>query len=1706
MLSKRHSAGTVTQPKRGGSFIGFACLTSIAFLIPCGAMQGQTFTPVAPLSFVKTFGGTDPLPQIIEITAGGSNFDFNRVATTNSGGNWLSTAAVGFNCCATPRAITVLVTTSASMPVGTYTGQITFTAFNNPSVSMLVPVSLTVQPAGSPFFNNIPGQLSFTLKTLGTKIANRTIQVVNGGGGTLNWAVAGSTADGGNWLTVSPGSGTAPSLVTVGVTVSNLPASGGVPGKFTGQLVFTQASGGSVTVPVSVVVDTNSFSQINRLSFSKVFGGSDPLPQVVTVPSNGANFNIDTDVYTSSGGSWLKVVPVGFNCCTTPRAVNVVVTTNVAMPVGTYAGEIVFTGPEGNGAASMTVPVTLTVEPTGGAFFNNLPGQLSFALETSGARITSQAIQVLNGGQGNLNWTVAKTTADGGDWLTVSVTSGTAPSEVNVGISVANLPGGGVVPGQFIGELVFFNSGGGTVTVPVTVVVGNNIFRQVNGIGFEKVFGGSDPLPQVLTVPSTGNNFNFDTNWYTSSGGNWLKVVAVGFNCCATPRAVNVVVTTDVAMPVGTYTGEIVFTGPEINGASAITVPVTLTVKPAGAPFFNNVPGHLAFSLKTQNTKLTNQTFQLVNGGQGSLDWSVTASTADGGDWLTVSPGSGTAPSLVTVGVVVGNLPNSGGAPGQFIGQLVFSQAGGGSVTVPVSVVVGADIFRQVNGISFTKVFGGKDPLPEELLIASTGTNFNFDTNVYTSSGGAWLKAVAVGFNCCTTPRAVTAAVMADPTLPVGTYAGEIVFTGPEGNGGSAITVPVTLTIVPPTATFIDDVQGGMSFSFTPGAGDPAMQEVQLRKRGPGTLDWTLDATTSDGGNWLTVSAMAGTFPATVQVGVAASALPSGGLVAGSFVGELVFRSAGSTATIPVSVTVGANVYVQLPAITFTKPFGGANPPSKDVTIASTGNNYDFDHNWYTATGSPWLSVTVAGFNCCATPRAITANIVAGPSLPVGTYTGEIVTTVEGNGSSAMTIPVILTVTGSTPPTITSVTPNSGQAGQTLTSVAIVGLNTHFVQGTTTASFGAGITVNSLTVTSATTATANISIAGNAAVGTRTVTLTTGAEAGMLANGFTVTGVPAITSVTPNSGQAGQTLTSVAIVGLNTHFVQGTTTASFGAGITVNSLTVTSATTATANISIAGNAAVGTRTVTLTTGAEAGMLANGFTVTGVPAITSVTPNSGQAGQTLTSVAIVGQNTHFVQGTTTASFGAGITVNSLTVTSATTATANISIAGNAAVGTRTVTLTTGAEAGMLANGFTVTGVPAITSVTPNSGQAGQTLTSVAIVGQNTHFVQGTTTASFGAGITVNSLTVTSATTATANISIAGNAAAGTRTVTLTTGAEVGMLANGFTVTGVPAITSVTPNSGQAGQTLTSVAIVGLNTHFVQGTTTASFGAGITVNSLTVTSATTATANISIAGNAAAGTRTVTLTTGAEAGMLANGFTVTGVPAITSVTPNSGQAGQTLTSVAIVGLNTHFVQGTTTASFGAGITVDSLTVTSATTATANISIAGNAAAGTRTVTLTTGAEAATLANGFTVTGAPAITSVTPNSGQAGQTLTSVAIVGQNTHFVQGTTTASFGAGITVNSLTVTSATTATANIIHCRECGGGHSHCEPHHRGRGGNAGERVHGHGRASHYLGDAEFRSGRADTDQRGDRRAEHAFRPGDHDGQFRDRNRRSIA
>jgi hypothetical protein len=688
------------------------------------------------------------------------------------------------------------------------------------------------------------------------------------------------------------------------------------------------------------------------------------------------------------------------------------------------------------------------------------------------------------------------------------------------------------------------------------------------------------------------------------------------------------------------------------------------------------------------------------------------------------------------------------------------------------------------------------------------------------------------------------------------------------------------------------------------------------------------------------------------------------------------------------------------------------------------------------------LNVTILGVNAAWT-AATTVNIGAGIAINSTTFTNanSLTVNVSIDPLAALGLRTVTTTTGSNVLTaanaftvnagsaaISNVAPNSGQQGQAL-SVVVTGTSTHFVQGSSSVSFGSGITPGSITVTSPTSLTVNIAIDPAAALGARTVTVSTPNETASLANGFTINaGTAVLTSVNPNSGVQGQTIASVALAGNLTHWAQGTTTGTFGANITVNSLTVNSATSATASITIDPLAALGARNVTLTTGGEIVTLTGGFTVNAGPAaISNVAPNNGQQGQAL-SVVVTGTSTHFAQGSSTVSFGAGITPGSITVTSPTSLTVNIAIDPAAALGARTVTVSTPNETASLANGFTVNaGTPVLTSVNPNSGVQGQTIASVALAGNFTHWAQATTTATFGANITVNSLTVNSATSATASITIAPLATVGTRNVTLTTGGEIVSITNGFTVNLGPAvISSIVTNAAQQGQSLT-VTVTGSGTHFAQGSTTADFGGlGVTVGSVNVASATSATVQLTISAGATLGARTVTLTTGGESASLASGFTVTaGTPVITQVNPGSGTQGQTNLNVAITGQFTHFAQGTTTANFGANITVNSVTVTDATDATVNISISGTATGGSRSISLTTGTEV--VSGSFTVSSSSAvILSVNPNTGQQGQIIASVSIVGQGTNFQQGTSVFSLGLGITTTSLTVTDATHATAGI--------------------------------------------------------------------------------
>lgn len=678
-------------------------------------------------------------------------------------------------------------------------------------------------------------------------------------------------------------------------------------------------------------------------------------------------------------------------------------------------------------------------------------------------------------------------------------------------------------------------------------------------------------------------------------------------------------------------------------------------------------------------------------------------------------------------------------------------------------------------------------------------------------------------------------------------------------------------------------------------------------------------------GTGMTVTITGTNFTGATAVSFGGTAAASFMVVSATQINAVV--AAGATGSVSVTTpggtgTLAGFTFVPVPTIT------GISPTSAmaGATVTINGTNFS------TATGVSFGGTAATSFMIVSATQ-ITA--VVGP----GASGNVVVTTAGGTGTLVAGFTFIFS-----PPTITSFTPTSAGAGQTVT---INGTN---FTGASAVSFG-GVAATSFTVVSATQITAVVA-AGSAS---GNVSVTTPGGTGVL-GGFTFILPPTISSFTPTSAGIGQTVT---ITGTN---FTGATAVSFG-GTAAGSFTVVSATQITAVL--AGGAS---GSISVTTPGGTGTLA-GFTyLFFIPTISSFTPTSMGAGGTVT---ITGTN--FI-GVSAVSFG-GTAAASFTVISPTQINAVVGAGANGSISITTPggTVTQG--------GFTFIPPPSITSFTPTSAAQGVTVT---ITGTN--FI-GATGVSFG-GTAATSFSVVSSTQITAVVAAGASGA-----VAVTTPGGTGTLA-GFTFIAPPNITSFTPTSAAAGATVT---LTGTN---FTGVTAVSFG-GTAAASFTVVSSTQITAVVAVgsaSGNVSA--------TGPGGTGTLGGFTFINPPAITSFTPTSAAAGATvlINGSNFTGATAVTFGGTAAASFTV-ITPFLMTAVVASGASGNLVVTSPGGTGTRT--------------GFTFVAGPMVTSFSPTGAGPGLTVT---ITGAG---FTGATAVSFG-GMAASSFTVVSATQITAVV--------------------------------------------------------------------------------
>ena len=495
-------------------------------------------------------------------------------------------------------------------------------------------------------------------------------------------------------------------------------------------------------------------------------------------------------------------------------------------------------------------------------------------------------------------------------------------------------------------------------------------FQNIPALSFTKTVNStSNPLPQVLTVASTGANFQFSVAVSNTSGGNWLSANANG--CCySTPGVVILTANPDVSIAAGTYTAKLTLTSSD--GTQTKVVTVSLFVEPASAAYFDELPGALTFSRAADGKAPPSQPLSIRNAGSGSLNWTASTSTSDGGKWITLSSTSGTAPSSPSISINPANLPSGGKVEGTYTGQVLL-KAGGDTVSIPVSVSLYSDstnaAFDQLNALDFTKMLDStSNPLSQVVSVTSNGVSFQFSVKVVNGTGGTWLSANANG--CCySTPDAITLTANAATNLAAGTYTSEVIITASDNS--ESMVVPVTLSVQQKSATYFDELPGELTFSMAVGGKAPPSQALPIRNAGSGSLSWAASASTADGGSWLTLSSTSGTAPSTPSVGINPASLPSGGQVAGTFVGQVLLKSGTDVVTVPVTVTVGDAVFEQINPLNFTKTLNStSNPLSQVINVASNDANFEFSVATVQGTGGAWLSVNANG--CCySTPECI---------------------------------------------------------------------------------------------------------------------------------------------------------------------------------------------------------------------------------------------------------------------------------------------------------------------------------------------------------------------------------------------------------------------------------------------------------------------------------------------------------------------------------------------------------------------------------------------------------------------------------------------------------------------------------------------------------------------------------------------------------------
>jgi uncharacterized protein (TIGR03437 family) len=960
-----------------------------------------------------TNSGTVFPPGFISVNSSDANNQITWTGTidysqdTNTNGAWLSASPLSGT---TPGQINIALGNVSNLVQGIHTAIIHLTgtsASGNPApVDITVTFNSSSSGGGSgTLFSSIspinmsvaPGFQTFSSPTISTSSIS-PISIT---------ASTSTTSCGSGWLTAFFGgssltsiSSTAPATLTVTANAVSLPS-----GTCTGTITISPSTGVALTIPVNLTVGSGTGSNLtvfpNPASLQYVSGGQLPSTTVSMSSSSGVQFV--NAVVTNCAQGWLIVN--GFaNAGNVPIQNGLTIAANAnatGLTTNTYTCSVSLADASNPGVVLTNLTVNLSVNGGSSSGLTITPNPISFSAPFNGSQ-QSTTVTVASQQSGTL--TISN---NGCTWLTFNGSGFFINAGGTASVSVFANPFGLSVNNYSC--TLTFTVGGLSTNVPVSFAVGTgggtgSTAAAPSTVNLIYQQSASPSFASHPAVSITGPDGTWTTNVSYSSGAtNWLALSPASGTL---PLNNTLTLGANIAgLAVGNYSATLTIT---TQGGTA-TVIVNLAVVTGNIIYTS--PGSANFFYNIGSGTPSAQTIFVGNSDGSALSFTTTASDT----WVTVqqNPGSG----IFSVSV-----DPTGKSAGIYTSSVVLTEASATNSpsSMPVVLVVSGS-----GGGGGTLIFSPSGTLSLSSNTGSTqsqtlSVSANVATTFTVASDQTWLTTSATAG---TTNTNLT--VFANPTglTNNNTYTGHltfnyngnsqtvtVAFTVGSSSGGGALSVTCTSSC--------GATQPAMAFTGQVGAGSLQIGGLRVTSAsGSSQIAFTVTATTTSGGNWLSTSvgnAVVNTpfDPLTVNVNVGTGA---NALAAGTYNGNIALtpQGGGSTVNVPVTLTVTAppTVSATPTTLTFSYRVGDAAPAGQTVTVSGGSASSALSFGVTVSPAGQWL---VATPTTGTTPGTVTVSINT-TGLSAQTYTGTVTIAGTSGALGTTTIQVSLTVTAPLP-------------------------------------------------------------------------------------------------------------------------------------------------------------------------------------------------------------------------------------------------------------------------------------------------------------------------------------------------------------------------------------------------------------------------------------------------------------------------------------------------------------------------------------------------------------------------------------------------------------------------------------------------------------------------------------------------------------------